>query len=227
MAELNDPFDCHPQMTHFPPGSPNDPGFHRGFLKQLMAHIGVLCYSESINDPVMWSHYAEKHRGLALGFDFSESKQQPRKLHYNKNRPILDFTLLNAHNQNSPNTALDRVIEDGFMTKAPSWKYEMEYRQFIKLDACTIIGRNYFQNIPINALTKVVIGERCDFTLIDVNRILYPNQSNLCSPIQSHTAYPRDVKIRQCVMNESSFEFNFRDFSLISHSGVGVSQPTR
>src|SRR4051812_20082149 len=30
---------------------------------------GLVCFSRNWIDPVLWSHYAQRHRGLCLGFD--------------------------------------------------------------------------------------------------------------------------------------------------------------
>jgi hypothetical protein len=42
------------------------------FLKDGFArYMGLLCFSENWRNPVQWSHYAERHRGICLGFDVS------------------------------------------------------------------------------------------------------------------------------------------------------------
>ncbi len=34
----------------------------------------MVCLSESINSPLMWAHYADNHKGFAIGYDFSNNE---------------------------------------------------------------------------------------------------------------------------------------------------------
>ncbi len=44
------------------------------FKKQVNEQYGVICFSEQYQDPVLWSHYANSHRGVALiSFGFNSS----------------------------------------------------------------------------------------------------------------------------------------------------------
>ena len=40
--------------------------------KSLSFTKGLLCFSMNWQNPVMWSHYADKHKGLCLGFDMPD-----------------------------------------------------------------------------------------------------------------------------------------------------------
>jgi len=46
---------------------------HREFLRwtkeRLIGKLGLLCFSRNWHNPVLWSHYADKHRGICPGFD--------------------------------------------------------------------------------------------------------------------------------------------------------------
>ena len=37
--------------------------------EDVSAKLGILCFSESWESPVQWAHYANRHKGLCLGFD--------------------------------------------------------------------------------------------------------------------------------------------------------------
>ena len=41
-------------------------------------HLGFLCLSRTPNDIPMWAHYADKHRGLVIGFDRNYLPMQER-----------------------------------------------------------------------------------------------------------------------------------------------------
>jgi hypothetical protein len=61
---LNDPFELLGAMQR-------DKHWRRIF-RQAKTRIhnqdGVLCFSRSWRNPVLWSHYGDKHRGICLGF---------------------------------------------------------------------------------------------------------------------------------------------------------------
>ena len=85
--------------------------------------LGILCLSERWDSILMWSHYADLHKGYCVGFH--ENKLRESGL-FGKGGPVIystDFPLL------SP---LDRNIEKkSFLethSKAEDWAYEKEYR---------------------------------------------------------------------------------------------------
>ena len=39
---------------------------------KLDSENGILCFSEDWTDPVLWTHYGAKHRGICLGFDVKD-----------------------------------------------------------------------------------------------------------------------------------------------------------
>jgi len=38
-------------------------------IGELNDIAGVMCFSSTWKNPVMWSHYADQHRGICLGFE--------------------------------------------------------------------------------------------------------------------------------------------------------------
>ena len=68
IMELNDPFE-------FMGVDLADSSFRESMentKKDLSEEFGILCFSESWNDPVQWAHYADGHKGLCLGFDIPD-----------------------------------------------------------------------------------------------------------------------------------------------------------
>jgi hypothetical protein len=70
LNELNDPFE-------FLGVNLSGKSLRRAFKvmkDQLSVRYGLLCFSHNWHNPVQWSHYADKHRGLCLGFDIPEAR---------------------------------------------------------------------------------------------------------------------------------------------------------
>lgn len=67
--ELNDPFEMKPHSLA-------DTEMRRitALLeREYFPHKGLLCFSDNWRSPVMWAHYADKHRGVCLGFDIAKN----------------------------------------------------------------------------------------------------------------------------------------------------------
>src|SRR5689334_11048149 len=66
--ELNDPFELAPYDL-------TDTMLRWAFLdmrEQLGRVNGLVCFSASWQNPVIWAHYSDQHRGLCLGFEVPE-----------------------------------------------------------------------------------------------------------------------------------------------------------
>ena len=63
IMEINDPFE-------FLGVDLSDRDFRRAMKEtkeDLSKSNGLLCFSKNWKNPVLWGHYADKHRGIALG----------------------------------------------------------------------------------------------------------------------------------------------------------------
>jgi hypothetical protein len=58
LLELNDPLDCQPTLKRSDGGKHIFVGDDPYFAK-IYDTLGIICYSAPINDPVIWSHYAD------------------------------------------------------------------------------------------------------------------------------------------------------------------------
>src|SRR5262245_30837871 len=67
LNELNDPFEWRLGVTGI---LPEGEKIAEACVKQIVDHLnswfGIICFSDTSSEPVLWSHYADKHRGIAL-----------------------------------------------------------------------------------------------------------------------------------------------------------------
>ena len=68
--DLNDPFE----LIDAELSDPDVRKRFRRWKREVNAKYGLICFSAMWHNPVLWSHYADKHRGLCLGFDVPESE---------------------------------------------------------------------------------------------------------------------------------------------------------
>lgn len=104
--------------------------------QELNGEIGALCFSKRWSNPVLWSHYADKHRGICLGFDLLDGWVQ--HVEYRGTRLEEDFA-----------TGLVKASKEDIgikllKTKFEHWRYEEEVRFIVKLKDIVNEGPNYF-----------------------------------------------------------------------------------
>ena len=166
LAELNDPFEFVPGIEEedLPPAAPRDVIRHQMWKvkEDFNPMMGVLSFSSTPEEPTLWSHYAESHKGIALGFDFPPNVLGPAKVTYppssKSKRAIL-------YPGTRDPTALEVCFRKTIITKASGWKAESEYRIVIDLikSDCRLEQGDYF--LPITdsncILVEVILGCRC------------------------------------------------------------------
>lgn len=156
LDELNDPFEL--WAIAQPDGH-----LRRAFrqTKEEMARrFGVLCFSLAWHNPLLWSHYADKHHGLALGFDVNEQILEP--VSYIEERPVL----------NQINIEVAHWL---LFTKYSGWQYEQEARIFTQLEERDPSTGLYFA--PFNEhliLREVIVGPLSTVTQNDLESVLGP-----------------------------------------------------
>lgn len=170
LAELNDPFEL------APPG--NSQASHRNAFRKMKDQIGqdrgLLCFTKNWHNPLMWSHYAEKHKGIALGFDVNEVFFE---INYRKSRLLCDWDRFSENK----NYAL-KIMNSVFRTKTWDWRYEQELRALVSLDHETNDNGLYFFNFSEGIkLKEVIIGAHCEISQNELQSALdgYSNKPNL------------------------------------------------
>jgi hypothetical protein len=67
---LNDPFELMPYRRY---GLKERQPYNRIF-NNISKKWGLLCFSLGWSEPLIWSHYADKHKGIAIGFEILHDK---------------------------------------------------------------------------------------------------------------------------------------------------------
>jgi hypothetical protein len=128
---------------------------------------GLLCFSKKWENPVLWSHYAVKHRGMCLGFDLSEDLAE--EVRYIPDRlPILFI-------DSDPQKGLEEsFVRDMLTTKFLHWQYEEEVRVFLRLDPATVEGTSYFYSFGEKLrLAELVLGPLCELPIQEVRSLVH------------------------------------------------------
>jgi hypothetical protein len=170
-----------------------DRGKHEDMLRQLSHEIWaeiakryrVYCLSPELLNVLMWSHYADDHKGICLEFstrnDVMCCALRCEYLH--------EFPLTRAY------STADAENLGMLLAKAHPWHYENEYRLIAEERAHSLVADSLKTNgglltLPNGALTAVIVG--CQGPYDEVRRLA--------------AAYAPDVAVRRAIRVPNRYE---------------------
>lgn len=132
-------------------------------MGQPLAKIAVFCTSALPDSTLMWSHYADCHRGVVLGIDMKQASQQWAddllEVQYSGTRVDMNLKWLPGSDEHR------KFAEEIVKVKSLAWRCEEEYRLLFKID--TLRRKQlkngsmaYFSPIPPAAIREVILGCR-------------------------------------------------------------------
>ena len=102
----------------------NDPEFEEGLklaTEKIISEIGICSLSRAPDDILMWSHYADSHRGFCVKILDDENDKfiaRAQEISYSENYPIVNPI---------KDDYMARLVKS-LLTKAKHWEYEKEWR---------------------------------------------------------------------------------------------------
>lgn len=165
ISELNDPFELLSAKLHKPE--------IKSLAEELKSNndksLGLLSFSADWAAPIMWSHYADRHRGICLGFNIERSMLE--KVIYVDNR-LEERAEIGFAND-------IKLFYELLRTKSSHWNYEQEYRRFYPLSGATNEGGTYFAEFDESIqLAEVILGPNCKLSIESVRKLvrkMYPD----------------------------------------------------
>ncbi|RBW47224.1 hypothetical protein DS885_03985 [Psychromonas sp. B3M02] len=134
------------------------------FWEKESEKVGVLSLSEDAQSTTMWSHYADNHTGICIGYNPEKlAPKSPngamdwlRKVTYMEENEIIRnaYLLYAKSGMANSHKSLMEVYFKMLSTKSLDWAYEKEWR-FL----CPDIGGRVY-NLEIDAITSVTFGLR-------------------------------------------------------------------
>ncbi len=102
---------------------------------EMKSTTGISCLSETDDSLLMWSHYANNHRGICVEYELLEINKQlgfsPVPIVYSDERSV--FQNLNS---NTLDNDVTEVFIKSLTSKSPGWSYEKEWRIIQDNTAC-------------------------------------------------------------------------------------------
>jgi hypothetical protein len=144
-----------------------------------MSTRGIFSLSETWKSPLMWSHYADEHRGLCIEYDTTQiAHPDLAAVDYRSPRSVKVSDLI-EWKLNGSAEAESRVYNTFFFSKASGWKYEKEWRDIHPSSGAHDTGFS---------IVAVYFGLRCDSAVITSIVKLYSHDRS----VQFFGIYPQD-----------------------------------
>ena len=179
------------------------------FFEERTRNFGVLCLSSINNSILMWSHYADQHKGIVLGFERSHDndlgdKNKCDKVLYWKSFPEVDIAnIINkfelfglgkprVSNPNISDILINEIlVRKQFYQKAQCWEYENEWR---------LIEPTFgYRPLP-GKICEIIFGYKCSDGRIEEIKELA-------------TMYvPNPVKFYKVIPKRNSFDLLIHEF---------------
>jgi hypothetical protein len=240
--KFNDPFDCNVDIlktfevmlseSDFP--HPEDfPGYIAAIDSHMRSHsYAYLCLCKNWKQSLMWSHYANGHKGVALGFSFSNESefQMPRlslrPISYDsgafikalkhlanasglkKSFPTCSPGLMAGEGQGLEAQYFECLINSFEIVrnmKSECWHYEEEMRYELELESSGSPG--IMRKFSPDDLKHVIFGIKC----LDEDKSKILSQLDTCdwSHLKFWQAKPDNVKMLVCIEPILTTDDNF------------------
>ena len=167
-SKLNDPFDCRVGIASAAHNAIRELSGRKkdiltelinmnGYLDQIQsdtANVAVCSFSLVLEEPLLWAHYADEHRGLCLTYDFPECfLDNPDEIlgttpvEYDEN-PLTKWFIANTPEQQTDFKEFTLGLVKKILTiKGPSWEYEKEVRIIRKKEGPFEIKKEHLRQI--------------------------------------------------------------------------------
>jgi Protein of unknown function (DUF2971) len=168
--------------------------------------LRAICFSdarkvEPLDEILLWAHYADKHRGVRIRFDFPCEK--------NRRFEIIQMRYSNERVKVSlapwdEKQALEAILESA-RVKSSAWGYEREFRLFTKVGLCE--GKEIMGADGSALMEHFFAFERSWVKLIDFG-VLFPEREIQSVLNLLKVEYPRAVG-RKALFHESQYALGY------------------
>ncbi|WP_341276551.1 DUF2971 domain-containing protein [Vibrio parahaemolyticus] len=155
-TEFNDPFDSLLTIE-----------FSNNNITELFKNYtqskAVCCFSKKMDSILMWSHYADSHKGFCIAIDCQELENSDILSDVNYSDNFLDVDhecFLHSHKEGTVNKEWQRLLTQKYI----DWKYEEEVRLILQLVDPQAKGKCF--SLPQGSIKEIYFGCK----MIDKNK---------------------------------------------------------
>lgn len=193
-ASFNDPFDCNVSVV---PGIDDNLKIsNESHNKNNLENIGISCFCEEIDNPLMWAHYTNNYHGFSLEFENNNLKAYP-----NHNQIIRSSFTKVIYLKKLVKIPSNAPFATHYMlsTKHKHWEYENEWRMICH------IGNNkqdrYLRFDPLS-VKAIYIG----------HKLIEENSSEMRLILYAHMMFYKHCKMYVVYPDYNNFKIVYKDF---------------
>jgi hypothetical protein len=157
------------------------------YLVNTFSRYGIFCASDRPDILLLWSHYADEHRGFVFKFDPSVKKDSAficaRPVSYTQVRPLMYRTgadMIRKGLMMTLEASTREIIDSLVYTKAIEWNYEEELRLYIP-DFVEVGQTRAYLSFHAEELSTVFVGcrtsEEHEREVVALSRAINPKVS--------------------------------------------------
>jgi hypothetical protein len=170
---------------------------------EFMQDTGCTCFSEINDNILMWSHYADGHRGLCLQFNTGiDLFNKVFMVKYSNSYPNLDFVKLIMMEKHEK---ISEEMLTPLLTKYTCWEYEREWRAFHKIP-------NTLYGYGATGLRSVFFGTSINEADLEIVCLILLGQH-------------RDIKFFRARKNSLLYKLEFDEFCYSPYISREITMP--
>ena len=130
--------------------------FEKTLKEKITNSFFVGCLAENYKNRLMWSHYADSHKGFCIEYDYSNYKCKdiiPFPVCYSENLVMIPWKYVINQNKENMHKATKEMMRALF-TKDAIWSYENEWR--------ILIPQSEEQSLKMPPISYIYIGAMCE-----------------------------------------------------------------
>lgn len=155
-------------------------------FQKLSGGFRICCFSERSDSILMWSHYANYHKGICIEYDFDKLNEQYKNTML---KEIFDISIFNelypiVYSEKFPiikEKITKESVMKAFTTKYIDWKYECEWRMITNAfdDKESFVLKKVPKPVAIYMGCKIIDRDRIDLINICEEKRISLYQMNM------------------------------------------------
>lgn len=213
---FNDPYDCMAEIKFDVIPKLHYERLQKKIADSVRSELSVTCFNNNPLNMLMWSHYAQSHKGFMVEFkiphptfEWVHSAFNFQPVTYQDEFPNYSFSslaLANSFNLKRSHEMLG-IVKNQYLVKAKDWEYEKEFR---------VVSHDYDVNnfdsllkiIPCKYISSVILGAK-----------LKDNDSNKTELLDAisffNMEYGQNIKTYQAELKPNTFKIFVIDHPIL------------
>lgn len=213
---FNDPYDCMAEIKFEDVPKFQYELLQKHFSDAIRANLSVTCFNNNPLNMLMWSHYAQSHKGFLVEFriphptlEWVHDAFNIQSVTYQDEFPQIPLSIIDSTNLYDPENGLRmyNIVKNQYLVKAKDWQYENEFR-VLAHDYDANDFNSLLKTIPPKYISSVILGAK----LMNSD----PNKGYLLDAISYfNETFDQNIKVYQAELKPNSFKIFVKNHPIL------------